>query len=115
MNRPMIFSLPPSPYTSAVARNVTPVSTAAWSTSRASRSLTSPQSAPSCHVPSPITETGRLVLPSTRCSTIGDPTGRTPAVLAGEDRDMKAALYENIGPARDVITLVDAPRAAAAP
>ena len=35
---------------------------------------TSPQSAPSCHVPSPMTETGLPVRPRTRCSMICDPT-----------------------------------------
>ncbi len=53
----MTLSLRPSPYTSAVSKKVTPASAAASSTARASASLTSPQSAPSCHVPSPTTET----------------------------------------------------------
>src|ERR1700733_776005 len=129
MNRPMIRSLRPSPYTSAVSRNVTPDSTAACSTASASRSLTLPQSAPSCQVPRPITETGRLVRPKTRCSTISDPTGRAGPASAGgshpepvEDgpatdqattpggTPVKAARYEKTGPARDVLTVTDTER-----
>src|SRR5487761_245769 len=71
-NRPMIRSLRPSPYTSAVSKNVTPDSTAARSTASASVSVTDPQSAPSCHVPRPTIETGLPVLPSTRCSMFFD-------------------------------------------
>src|SRR5690606_17913447 len=59
----------PSPYTSAVSKNVTPVSAAASSTSRASSSLRCPQSAPNCHVPRPMTETSRPVRPRIRFST----------------------------------------------
>src|SRR5690242_9622570 len=68
MNWPMIRSLRPSPYTSAVSKNVTPDSTAARSTAKASASVTDPQSAPSCQVPRPMIETGLPVLPRTRCS-----------------------------------------------
>src|ERR1700691_2638084 len=74
-NRPMIRSLRPSPYTSAVSKNVTPDSTAARSTASASDSVTDPQSAPSCHVPRPTIETGLPVLPSTRCSMFCDLRG----------------------------------------
>ncbi|CAM5665068.1 hypothetical protein SGLAM104S_02260 [Streptomyces glaucescens] len=52
----MVCSLRPSPYTSAVSRKVTPDSAAASSTARASLSSTSPQSAPSCQVPRPMTD-----------------------------------------------------------
>src|SRR5580704_229933 len=74
-NRPMIRSLRPSPYTSAVSKNVTPDSTAARSTASASDSVTDPQSAPSCQVPRPTIETGLPVLPSTRCSIVCDLRG----------------------------------------
>src|SRR3954469_14152569 len=47
---------------------VTPASTAAWRTARASSSLTLPQSPPSCHAPRPTTPTVRPVRPSLRCS-----------------------------------------------
>src|SRR5690606_25283446 len=67
-NRPMSDSLRPSPYTSAVSKNVTPAWAAASSTARASASRTSPQSAPSCQVPRPIAETGRPVRPRVRIS-----------------------------------------------
>ena len=63
----MTDSLRPSPYTSAVSKNVTPASTDASSTASASSAETSPQSAPSCQVPSPTTETSRPVLPRIRC------------------------------------------------
>ena len=78
----MIRSLRPSPYTSAVSRNVVPVAAAVSSTASASFSATSPQSAPSCHVPSPTTETARPVLPRMRfsigaeCSEDAAPTAR---------------------------------------
>src|SRR3984893_2688048 len=76
----MIRSLRPSPYTSAVSKNVTADSTAARSTASASDSVTAPQSAPSCQVPRPTIETGLPVLPSTRCSMFCDlrvrPQGR---------------------------------------
>src|SRR6185437_9210888 len=77
-NCPMIRSLRPSPYTSAVSRKVTPDSTAARSTARASASVTAPQSAPSCQVPRPMTDTGLPVLPRTRCSMGSDPRGGIP-------------------------------------
>ena len=64
----MIRSLRPSPYTSAVSRNVVPVAAAASSTVSASFSPTSPQSAPSCQVPRPTTETALPVLPRMRFS-----------------------------------------------
>jgi hypothetical protein len=53
-----------------------PASAAASSTASASESSTSPQSAPSCHVPRPMTETALPVLPRIRCSTRSDPNGR---------------------------------------
>ena len=64
----MSFSERPSPYTSAVSRNVTPESTAAPSTSSAASSDTDPQSAPSCQHPSPTTPTDRPVRPSSLLS-----------------------------------------------
>src|SRR5690242_1581641 len=73
-NCPIRRSLRPSPYTSAVSRNVTPACTAASSTASASASATSPQSAPSCQVPRPTTETARPVRPRMRSSTGNDLT-----------------------------------------
>ena len=53
----MSCSLRPSPYTSAVSKNVTPGLDRGVAARRsASASATSPQSAPSCQVPSPTTE-----------------------------------------------------------
>src|ERR1700742_3419732 len=70
----------------------------------------SPQSAPSCQVPSPMTEPGGFVRPNTRCSTIRDPTGR-PAGHPQEDNEaMKAARYETTGPAHDVLKVADIER-----
>jgi hypothetical protein len=69
MKLPMICSLRPSPYTSAVSMKVTPASTAALSVACASSSLTSPQSAPSCQAPSPITPASRRILSKLRFST----------------------------------------------
>src|SRR5580692_6157541 len=92
-HRPMICSLRPSPYTSAVSRKVTPDSTAACSTSSASDSVTEPQSAPSCQVPRPMIDTGRPVLPRTRCSIVRDlsQTGPEPGHRASAARCPGAA------------------------
>src|SRR6201992_2183568 len=89
MNRPMIRSLRPSPYTSAVSKNVTPDSAAARSTASASSSVTDPQSAPSCQVPRPTIETSLPVLPRTRCSMFSDPS-------RGKLRPMRYLVQERI-------------------
>src|ERR1700744_787463 len=70
----------------------------------------SPQSAPSCQVPSPSPDTGRFVRPNPRCPTTRNPTGR-PAGHRQEDNEaMKAARYETTGPAHDVLKVADIER-----
>src|SRR4051794_23207591 len=64
--RPTSRSERPSPYTSAVSKNVTPASAAACSVAIAASSSTVPQSAPICQAPKPISETTRPSLPMLR-------------------------------------------------
>src|SRR5580698_6816486 len=90
----MIRSLRPSPYTSAVSKNVTPDSTAARRTLSASSSVTLPQSAPSCQVPRPMTDT--WVWPSARCSMTRDPT-QCAARVDAMDLDPDALLNGRVG------------------
>src|SRR5580698_5303788 len=90
----MIRSLRPSPYTSAVSKNVTPDSTAARRTLSASSSVTLPQSAPSCQVPRPMTDTGAW--PSARSSMTRDPTLGTTSVDR-MDLDPDALLKGRVG------------------
>ena len=59
----------PSPYTSAVSKNVTPASTAACIAASDSSSSVSPQLPPIAHAPKPISETSRFVFPSRRACT----------------------------------------------
>src|SRR5690625_1321247 len=66
----MNFSLRPSPYTSAVSKKVTPAERAASRTALAAASSTSPQSAPNCQVPRPITLRSRFKREGLRCSII---------------------------------------------
>ena len=65
-NFPISVSARPIPYTSAVSKSVVPPSHAARNVPSAASSLTSPQPAPSCHVPSPTSPTLRPVRPKIR-------------------------------------------------
>src|SRR5580693_999827 len=102
-NWPISFSLRPSPYTSAVSRKVTPDATAASSTASASFSSMSPQSAPSCQVPSPITEMARPVRPSIRLSTDPDPNAGGLGHGVGAGRGRGGGGYGGLQPAADAV------------
>ena len=65
-NFPISVSARPIPYTSAVSKSVVPPSHAARNVPSAASSLTSPQPAPSCHVPKPTSPTLRPVRPKIR-------------------------------------------------
>src|SRR5688500_10200493 len=75
---------------------VTPASTAACSTARASASLTTPQSPPSCHAPSPTTPTLRPVRPSFRCCTTASILTDVSGPLDGLIPEHAAALYQKV-------------------
>ena len=78
-NLAMSLSLRPSPYTSAVSKNVMPSSRAVLRAAMASSSVTSPQSAPIAQAPKPIRDIAKPVLPSRPYSIASFRTARPQA------------------------------------